>query len=310
VRRTSLTLTALAAAACLALAGCSGSSKNASATSSAQASPTLTRSIIDCAQEAGKIETDSEALPAIGGDAGAEPTVTWSEGKQAPANLVSKTLTAADGPAVSSGDVITVNYVGWKWGSTEAFDSSFKKGAPVTFGLTGVIPGWTCGLAGHKVGERVQLSIPGKLAYGETADPARPNSPTGPLVFVVDITARITGDELTPATKDATVDSAAVKKLSDRGVTVSGDLGAPAAGLAAPPAEDTPPYEGPCTGDQGDRHGGRADVAHLVGRHDEELDLGGPRPQRHAGRADQRGRTASGFQDRAVGPRQLQWREA
>ena len=195
MRRTSLTLTALAAAACLALAGCSGSSKNASATPSAQASPTLTRSIIDCAQEAGKIETDSEALPAIGGDAGAEPTVTWSEGKQAPANLVSKTLTAADGPAVSSGDVITVNYVGWKWGSTEAFDSSFKKGAPVTFGLTGVIPGWTCGLAGHKVGERVQLSIPGKLAYGETADPARPNSPTGPLVFVVDITARITGDE-------------------------------------------------------------------------------------------------------------------
>jgi len=132
---------------------------------------------------------------------------------------------------VSSGDVITVNYVGWKWGSTEAFDSSFKKGAPVTFGLTGVIPGWTCGLAGHKVGERVQLSIPGKLAYGETADPARPNSPTGPLVFVVDITARITGDELTPATKDATVDSAAVKKLSDRGVTVSGDLGAPVASL-------------------------------------------------------------------------------
>jgi len=130
---------------------------------------------------------------------------------------------------LSSGDVITVNYVGWKWGSTEAFDSSFKKGAPITFGLTGVIPGWTCGLAGHKVGERVQLSIPGKLAYGETADPARPNSPTGPLVFVVDITARITGDELTPATKDATVASAAVKKLSDRGVTVSGDLGAPAA---------------------------------------------------------------------------------
>ncbi len=109
MRRTSLTLTALAAAACLTLAGCSGSSKNASATPSAQASPTLTRSIIDCAQEAGKIETDSEALPAIGGDAGAEPTVTWSEGKQAPANLVSKTLTAAEGPAVSSGDVVTVN---------------------------------------------------------------------------------------------------------------------------------------------------------------------------------------------------------
>jgi len=130
VRRTSLTLTALAAAACLALAGCSGSSKNASATPSAQASPTLTRSIIDCAQEAGKIETDSEALPAIGGDAGAEPTVTWSEGKQAPANLVSKTLTAADGPAVSSGDVITVNYVGWKWGVNGGFRLLLQEGCP------------------------------------------------------------------------------------------------------------------------------------------------------------------------------------
>ena len=238
MRRTSLTLTALAAAACLTLAGCSGSSKNASATPSAQASPTLTRSIIDCAQEAGTIETDSEALPAIGGDTGAEPTVTWSEGKQAPANLVSKTLTAAEGPAVTSGDIITANYVGWKWGSTEAFDSSFKKGSPISFGLTGVIPGWTCGLSGHKVGERVLLSIPGKLGYGETADPARPNSPTGPLIFVVDITGRITGDELTPATKDATIDSAAVKKLADRGVTLSGNLGAPAAALASPQAEE------------------------------------------------------------------------
>ena len=209
---------------------------------------------------------------------------------------------------MSSGDVITVNYVGWKWGSTEAFDSSFKKGAPVTFGLTGVIPGWTCGLAGHKVGERVQLSIPGKLAYGETADPARPNSPTGPLVFVVDITARITGDELTPSTKDATIDSAEVKKLTDRGVTISGDLGAPQPALRAPrprslcsrrssssPAErarpSRRPTRWPCR------------CAHLVGRHDEELDLGGSRPQRNAGRTDPCGRAASGIQDRAAGPR-------
>ena len=237
MRRTSLTLTALAAAACLALAGCSGSSKSTSATPSAQVSPSLTPSIINCAQETGTVETDSEALPAVAGDAGAEPTVTWSEGKQAPTNLVSKTLTPAEGQVVASGDIVTANYVGWQWGSTDPFDSSFKKGAPISFALTGVIPGWTCGLPGHKVGERVMLSIPGKLGYGETADPARPNSPTGPLVFVVDITGRITSDELTPATKDATTDSAAVKKLADRGVTLTGDLGAPAAALASPQAE-------------------------------------------------------------------------
>lgn len=101
-----------------------------------------------------------------------------------------KTLVAGTGPAVQALQSITVNYVGVFYKTGEEFDSSWKGGQPATFviGDGKVIKGWDQALVGVKVGSRVQLDIPGSLAYGNTEAEAN-GRPAGPLRFVVDIIA-------------------------------------------------------------------------------------------------------------------------
>jgi FKBP-type peptidyl-prolyl cis-trans isomerase len=60
---------------------------------------------------------------------------------------------------------VTVNYKGTLVDGTE-FDSSYKRGQPASFPVTGVIPGWTEALQLLKVGSKVELAIPPELAYG------------------------------------------------------------------------------------------------------------------------------------------------
>ena len=71
--------------------------------------------------------------------------------------------------------------------SGKEFDSSWSRGAqPATFPLNQVIPGWTQGLTGMKIGGRRLLVIPASLAYGDQSPtPAIQNGET--LVFVVDV---------------------------------------------------------------------------------------------------------------------------
>jgi len=78
------------------------------------------------------------------------------------------------------------NYEGVNWSNGKVFDSSFERGAPIPFALNQVIPGWTEGLKGIKVGGRRVLLIPADLAYGEAGSPPA-IGPNEPLVFVVDL---------------------------------------------------------------------------------------------------------------------------
>ena len=57
----------------------------------------------------------------------------------------------------------------------------------VSFSLDGVIPGWTEGLVGMKVGGRRELIIPGALAYGDQPPEGSGIEPNETLVFVIDI---------------------------------------------------------------------------------------------------------------------------
>jgi len=59
-----------------------------------------------------------------------------------PDGLQYKVLTAGTGPKPGAGDTVTVNYRGTLVNGKE-FDSSYKRGQPVSFPLGGVIKGWT-----------------------------------------------------------------------------------------------------------------------------------------------------------------------
>lgn len=95
-------------------------------------------------------------------------------------------------PKVSSS--VTVDYVGKLIDGT-VFDSSHKRGEPVTFPVGGVIPGWTEALQLMKEGAKYELAIPSVLAYGERgAGPLiEPNSV---LLFEVEL-HKVSGGEAT-----------------------------------------------------------------------------------------------------------------
>jgi peptidylprolyl isomerase len=68
------------------------------------------------------------------------------------------------------------------------FDASWNDGSgqPVQFPLSGVIPGWTQGIPGMRVGGRRELIIPSRLAYGPAGKPPT-IPPNSALVFVIDL---------------------------------------------------------------------------------------------------------------------------
>ncbi|WP_425861225.1 FKBP-type peptidyl-prolyl cis-trans isomerase [Arthrobacter sp. TWP1-1] len=115
------------------------------------------------------------------------PSITIPK-NDAPADLAVQVLTEGTGEVLKESDSISALYTGWTWSDGKQFDSAFDRGEAATFSLQGVIPGWTKGLAGQKVGSIVQLSIPSELAYGENA--AAEGNPAGALVFVVKIEAK------------------------------------------------------------------------------------------------------------------------
>ncbi len=128
----------------------------------------------------------SGGLPTAKFDAKGVPSITIPK-KDAPADMAVQVLTPGEGAALKASDSISALYTGWTWKDAKKFDSSFDKGAPVTFSLGQVIPGWTLGLTGQKVGSTVLLTIPSSLGYG---DSPQSGQPAGPLVFVVKIEAK------------------------------------------------------------------------------------------------------------------------
>lgn len=89
------------------------------------------------------------------------------------------------GAIPKSTDMVSVNYRGMLLDGKE-FDSSYKRGQPATFPVTGVIPGWTEALQLMKVGTKAKLFIPSKLAYGDRS--AGPDiTPNATLIFEIEL---------------------------------------------------------------------------------------------------------------------------
>ncbi len=90
-----------------------------------------------------------------------------------------------DGPTPTAQDSVTVHYTGKLIDGT-VFDSSVERGAPATFGVSQVIPGWVEALQMMKTGSKWRLFIPSQLAYGPNgAGPVI--GPDSTLIFDVEL---------------------------------------------------------------------------------------------------------------------------
>lgn len=76
-----------------------------------------------------------------------------------------KVIKEGTGMPPKENDKVTVHYTGRLIDGT-VFDSSIERGAPATFGVNQVIPGWVEALQMMNEGAEWQLYIPSELAYG------------------------------------------------------------------------------------------------------------------------------------------------
>jgi FKBP-type peptidyl-prolyl cis-trans isomerase FklB len=105
--------------------------------------------------------------------------------KTTASGLQYKVVKEGTGAQPKETDTVVANYRGTLIDGTE-FDSSYKRGQPATFPVSGVIKGWTEALQMMKVGSKYQLFIPASLAYGERAVGAD-IGPNATLIFEVEL---------------------------------------------------------------------------------------------------------------------------
>ena len=100
-------------------------------------------------------------------DMNKKPEVDFPGGEP-PVDLDINDIVEGDGAEAADGDVAHVHYVGVAFSSGEEFDSSWNRGAPLSFplGAGHVIRGWDQGIQGMKIGGTRKLTIPPELGYG------------------------------------------------------------------------------------------------------------------------------------------------
>lgn len=116
-----------------------------------------------------------------------EITLLRVDKKGAKAMIEIQEIEEGKGDAAKEGDTIEVHYTG-TFLNGEKFDSSKDRNQPlqVEIGKTGLIPGFTMGLVGLKVGGKRKVTIPYELAYGENGRPPR-IPPKSTLVFELEL---------------------------------------------------------------------------------------------------------------------------
>ena len=103
--------------------------------------------------------------------------------------LKKEILQDSEGQTAKNGDVVSVHYTGWLENGTK-FDSSLDRNEAFSFtlGAGQVIAGWDKGVLDMKVGQKVKLSIPSDMGYGEYgAGGVIP--PSADLIFEVELLA-------------------------------------------------------------------------------------------------------------------------
>ena len=105
--------------------------------------------------------------------------------KTLPSGLQYKVIKAGTGKKPKLDDTVTANYRGTLIDGME-FDSSYKRGQPATFRVSGVIPGWTEALQLMEEGAKWQLYVPSNLAYGQRGA-GKVIGPDTALIFEIEL---------------------------------------------------------------------------------------------------------------------------
>ncbi len=151
---------------------------------------TPTPEATEAAPGAASMERCEDREPKLPDDEGLEdtdekPKIEVPEGAP-PCALVSQDIVDGDGKEVKEGATVTIHYAGVAWSTGEEFDSSWSRGEPATFPLSGLIAGWQEGIPGMKEGGRRVLFIPPDLGYGDQGSPPA-IAPGETLIFVIDM---------------------------------------------------------------------------------------------------------------------------
>ena len=130
-----------------------------------------------------KAEAKADGPPEGWDKAPADVAAPPADAQKTASGLAWKVLSKGSGGDKPSGpsSKVSVHYTGWTTDGN-MFDSSYKRNRPASFGLNGVIAGWTEGLQLVAKGDKVRLWIPEELAYK-----GRPGKPAGMLVFDVEL---------------------------------------------------------------------------------------------------------------------------
>lgn len=134
-----------------------------------------------------------DGFPTVKLAANGEPTITMPKADP-PTALSIEVLKKGTGKVVKADATVTVHYTGALWKDGVVFDSSWKSGAPATFPISGVVPGFGKAMVGQTVGSQVIAVIPPADGYGPDGNQQDPNTPdqisgTDTMVFVIDILA-------------------------------------------------------------------------------------------------------------------------
>ncbi len=107
-------------------------------------------------------------------------------------------VTEGTGKTPTDKDTVKAQYKGTLING-EQFDSSYDRGQPAEFPVSGVIKGWTEALQMMKVGGKMKLFIPPDLGYGPSARPGIPANSV--LVFDVELVDIVKPVAAAPAAK-------------------------------------------------------------------------------------------------------------
>ncbi len=142
------------------------------------------------------VQADTNAAPAPApAPAGANVEMDKDTGKPivtTPSGLKYVDIVEGSGPAVKTGDHVSVKYLGKLLDGTKFDASADHPEMGPTFdyvqGVTSLIPGWTEGTSTMKVGGKRKLIIPPQLGYGmQGAGDAVP--PNATLIFEIEMVA-------------------------------------------------------------------------------------------------------------------------